>query len=96
MTGEIPGWYSKLLHEVMEEVKAAHAKHDRPFPASDPVRSAALLAEECGEAAAEALALTRPGADVVSLRAALRAEVLHCAATCFMWLEGMDDGRRKE
>ncbi len=74
-----------VFGEVVYEMKRASAIH-RPLPIHDPVRCAALLAEECGEVAAQALALTRPGASVVSLRAALRAEVLQVTALGMKWL----------
>lgn len=74
-----------VFGDVVAEMKRASAVH-RPLPTGDPVRCSALLAEECGEVAAQALALTRPGATVVSLRAALRAEVLQVTALGMKWL----------
>ncbi len=83
----------KILEEVDGEIGRAKAAH-RPFPSSDPVRCSALLSEECGEVASEALALTRPDANVVSCRGRLRAEVLQVMAICTMWMEAMDGGQR--
>jgi hypothetical protein len=83
----------KILGEVDAEVTLARAMH-RPFPSSDPVRCSALLSEECGEVASEALALTRPGENVVSRQVNLRAEVLQVMAVCMMWMEAIDGEHR--
>jgi hypothetical protein len=73
------------LQQTINEAKAKH----KPFPAADPLRAHALLAEESGEVAKAVVEWTRPGAEGIG-KAEVINELYHTMAVCAMWLEGLE------
>ena len=81
---------ARVWTQIMSEMARAEIAHPR-YPVDDPVRCAAIVAEEAGEALGAALDLTRPGGAVAPMAIAenLRSELIQTAATAIRALISM-------
>ncbi len=77
-----------VLVDVIRELNASKVKHAE-LPA-DPLRRAALILREAGEALEEALWLTRPGSpNSVAVRGRLYTEIAQTAAVAIRCMDAM-------